>query len=194
MPLFFDPVPSSHRTTRAAAGRRGAALFALALLAGCASAPPTPVASTDLALPRWVRVTTHVPGQPDQDAMLAVQAEGAQATRWSLFDPLGMPQARQILQDGKWRNDGFLPPNGRASNLFSAILFAWTPAARLPSAYAGSDWHEDHGAGGGTTRVLEDVCSPRWTIAWAPGAPADTFSISEPGGTQWTVTPLRNTP
>lgn len=163
------------------------------LIAGCASAPPTPVSANDLGLPRWVQIHMHTPGQPDQDALLAVQDEGHGATRWSLFDPLGMPRARQILQDGKWRNDGFMRPDSSASNMFSAILFAWTPVGVLPAAYAGRDWSNTSTPDGGNTRVLEEDCSPRWRVAWAPGAPADTFTIGQPDGASWRVTPLKNT-
>jgi hypothetical protein len=160
------------------------------LLAGCAGAPPTPVASAELGLPRWVHVTMKTPGQASQDTLLAVQAEGADATRWSLFDPLGMPRARQILKDGKWSNDGFMRPNGEASDMFSAILFAWTPDAALPSAYAGRDWQATPRPDGGRTRVLDEDCSVRWTVAWAPGARPDTFTITRADGTVWKVEPL----
>jgi hypothetical protein len=161
------------------------------LLAGCAGAPPTPVAAGDLGLPRWVHVTMQAPGQASEDALLAVQAEGQDATRWSLFDPLGMPRARQILHGGKWSNDGFIRPNGEASDMFSAILFAWTPSAALPSAYAGQDWRAAPLPDGGQTRVLDDDCSPRWSVAWAPGARPDTFTITRPDGTVWKVEPIQ---
>ncbi|ANN69554.1 hypothetical protein BAU08_10245 [Bordetella bronchialis] len=169
-------------------------LLAAVLLAGCASVPPTPVAPADLGLPRRVHVALQSPDQPRQDALLVVQAEGAGATRWSMFDPLGMPMARQILQDGKWRNDGFMRPNGQASDMFSAILFAWTPAASLPSAYAGQDWHQGATAGGGRERVMNDDCNPRWRVVWQAGAPADTFTITTGGGTTWRVEPLKEAP
>jgi len=170
------------------------AAFCAALLAGCASAPPTPVASAELHLPRWVQVHIVTPGQPDEDAMLAVQDEGQGATRWLLFDPLGMPRARQILQDGKWRNDGFMRPNGQASDMFSAILFAWTPEQSLASAYAGSDWQSQPTPAGGRSRTLDQDCSPRWTVTWAAQAPDDTFSIHKPDGTVLAISPLKNTP
>jgi hypothetical protein len=163
-------------------------------LAGCASVPPTPVAQADLRLPRRVHITLQSPGQPRQDALLVVQAEGPQATRWSMFDPLGMPMARQILQDGKWRNDGFMRPNGQASDMFSAILFAWTPAASLPSAYAGRDWRQGATADGGRERVMNDDCNPRWRVVWQAGAPADTFAISTAAGATWRVEPLKESP
>jgi hypothetical protein len=169
-------------------------VLATLLLAGCAGAPPTPVAPADLNLPRWVHVTTQTPGQPSQDTLLAVQAEGMGATRWSLFDPLGMPRARQILKDGRWTNDGFMRPNGEASDMFSAILFAWTPDAALASAYAGKDWQAAPRADGGRTRVLDEDCSVRWTVAWAPAARADTFTITRADGTVWKVEPIAGAP
>jgi hypothetical protein len=163
-------------------------------LAGCAGVPPTPVAQADLGLPRRLHVSLQAPGEPRQDALLVVQAEGTDATRWSMFDPLGMPMARQILQDGKWRNDGFMRPNGQATELFSAILFAWTPVAALPSAYAGKDWHDDPAKDGGRERVMNEDCNPRWRVTWQPGAPADTFAITTAGGATWRVEPLKETP
>jgi hypothetical protein len=174
---------------------RGLAMTAcLAWLAGCASTPPAPVAVRDLGLPRRLHVSMQAPGQPRQDALLVVQAEGRDATRWSLFDPLGMPMARQILQDGKWRNDGFMRPNGRASDMFSAILFAWTPSAALPSAYAGMDWSERPTPDGGRERVMNQDCNPRWTVTWGPRAPAGAFSIATGAGTTWRVEPLKEAP
>lgn len=193
LPTAMPQVASHARRMTRRRGLRATGWLAactLVLLAGCAGAPPTPVASNDLGLPRRVHVTLQKPGQPRQDALLVVQAEGPDATRWSMFDPLGMPMARQILQDGKWRNDGFMRPNGEASDMFSAILFAWTPAASLPSAYAGQDWHADPTAGGGRERVMNDSCNLRWRVDWQPGAPADTFLITTGGGTAWHVEPL----
>jgi hypothetical protein len=188
-------VTASARETRRGCAWRGIGMaMCLAWLAGCASAPPTPVSSNDLNLPRRIHVTLQAAGQPRQDALLVVQAEGPDATRWSLFDPLGMPMARQILQDGKWRNDGFMRPNAQASDMFSAMLFAWAPAASLPSAYAGQDWHDGPTPDGGRERVMNDDCNLRWRIVWPPGAPADTFAIRTGGGTTWQVEPLKETP
>ncbi|OZI63299.1 hypothetical protein [Bordetella genomosp. 11] len=163
-------------------------------LGGCAGVPPTPVAQADLGLPRRVHVSLQAPGQPRQDALLVVQSEGPDATRWSMFDPLGMPMARQILQDGKWRNDGFMRPNAQASDMFSAILFAWTPAPSLSSAYAGKDWYQGATANGGRERVMNQDCNVRWRVLWQPGAPADTFAIATGGGTTWRVEPLKESP
>jgi hypothetical protein len=168
-------------------------LCALAL-AGCAGVPPTPVASADLGLPRRAHVSLQSPGQVRQDALLVVQAEGASGTRWSLFDPFGMPKARQILQDGQWRNDGFMRPDGQASDMFSAILFAWTPAAALPSAYADQEWRNTVTPDGGRERVMNDMCGPRWRVTWRQGAPDDIFTITTGSGTTWQVEPLKDQP
>ncbi|OZI23791.1 hypothetical protein CAL26_10240 [Bordetella genomosp. 9] len=169
-------------------------VLALLWLTGCASVPPTPVSQAELGLPRRAHVSLQAPGQARQDALLVVQAEGPDATRWSMFDPLGMPMARQILQDGKWRNDGFMRPNAQASELFSAILFAWTPQASLASAYAGKTWRQGATADGGRERVMEDDCNVRWRVTWPAGGPADTFAITTGGGTTWRVEPLKDMP
>jgi len=175
--------------------RRTAAVLALSLaLAGCTTRPPVPSGADGLSLPRQAHVTRQVSGQQEQDAVLVVQAEGGQATRWSMFDPFGMPQARQILQDGTWRNDGFMRPNAGASELFSAILFAWLPADRLDAAYPGGGWSEQRPADGGRIRTLEADCKPRWTIHWRPGAPDSRFTIRLPDGTAWRVEPLKEAP
>ncbi|CAM3758973.1 hypothetical protein [Bordetella flabilis] len=182
----------SHPTLRPA--MRALLVLCALVLAGCAGVPPTPVASADLGLPRRVHVTLQSPGEVRQDALLVVQAEGAHGTRWSLFDPLGMPKARQILQDGQWRNDGFMRPNGEASDMFSAILFAWTPVAALPSAYAGEDWRDTATPDGGRERVMNELCGTRWRVTWRQGAAADTFTITTGGGSTWRVEPLKDTP
>jgi hypothetical protein len=177
-------------------GRTARALLVLCalVLAGCAGVPPTPVAPADLHLPRRVHVVLQAPGQARQDAVLVVQPEGGDATRWSLFDPLGMPMARQILRDAQWRNDGFMRPDGQASDMFSAILFAWTPLSALPSAYAGEDWRAGATADGGRERVMNQACNMRWHVVWQPGAPDDTFTITSGGGATWRVEPLRDAP
>jgi len=176
------------------AARRACGRLALALsltgIAACTTVPPAPASVTALQLPRWVQVHSAKPGQPAQDAILAVQAQDGGATRWSLFDPLGMPQARQILQDGRWRNDGFMRPNGAATELFSAILFAWTPEADLPRVYAGQDWREQPADHDGTTRIMEENCSPRWRVHLGGSAAPDRITIELRDGTRVSVAPL----
>ena len=174
--------------------RRACERLVLALsltgLAACSTVPPAPMSATALALPRWAQVHTEKRGQPAQDTLLAVQAQPGGAMRWSMFDPLGMPQARQIFQDGHWRNDGFMRPNGAATELFSAILFAWTPSADLPLAYAGQDWREQPDGHGGAIRIMDDRCATRWRVNLDDHDAPKRISIELGDGTRVSVAPL----
>ena len=89
---------------------RFALLTLLALLAACASRAPLPVRVPDLGLPLQLHIE-----RLDEPAqwLLVIQAEGP-ALRWSLFDPLGVPLARQRLEDRAWQSEGLLPPNPQA--------------------------------------------------------------------------------
>ena len=118
-------------------------LLALVLLLGaCAGHTPVPLDSPRLAaeLPLSLQVERTQHGE-QRDWLLVIQAEG-QALRWSLFDPLGVPLARQLLERGEWRNDGLLPPNAEARELFAALLFALTADDALQTYPAGS-WQRD---------------------------------------------------
>ncbi|OCZ71291.1 hypothetical protein A9G00_14915 [Achromobacter xylosoxidans] len=145
--------------------RAACAALALAVLAGCASAPPVP----------------------------ARQRE-ASAMRWSLFDPMGVPQARQMLEDGRWRNDGFLRPNGQARDLFAALLFAWTPQAELDAAYGAGAWRATRAADGSAQRELLQRGLPRWTVRWPADATDGALEIRDAAGTVWRVAPLKEQP
>lgn len=117
-----------------------ALLLALSLLlAGCAGHTPVPPSPQPLvaALPLSLQIEREQQGAR-QAWLLVLQAEG-QALRWSLFDPLGVPLARQLLEHGEWRNDGLLPPNAEARELFAALLFALTRASDL-HAYPRGSW------------------------------------------------------
>ncbi len=114
--------------------------------------------------------------------------------RWSLFDALGLPLARQVLQDGTWRNDGLLPPNAQARSLFAALLFAWTPEAGLASAYPTQFLSEPSGTDGRRTRILTRHGQPYWTITWPDAPGVDTFTIEAADCMQWLVRPLEETP
>lgn len=126
-----------------------AALWMLLLLSGCMSLP-LPRHTPTLALPMQLHVQREQADQR-QDWLLVIQQEDT-GLRWSLMDPLGIPLARQRLQDGRWHADGLLPPNPQARELFAALLFALTPHTELannyPQASAGPDarrlgqrWH-----------------------------------------------------
>ena len=118
--------------------RRLLLIGCLLLLSACASPPPLPGKTPALALPMQLHVQRLADGQR-QDWLLVIQQEGS-AIRWSMMDPLGIPQARQKLIDGQWQADGLLPPNPQARELFAALLFALTSAddvrALYPSAQA----------------------------------------------------------
>lgn len=105
----------------------------LLLLSACASQPPLPEKTPTLALPMQLHVQRRAEGQT-QDWLLVIQREGA-AIRWSMMDPLGIPQARQKLINGQWQADGLLPPNPQARELFAALLFALTSADEVPALY-----------------------------------------------------------
>ena len=105
----------------------------LLLLSACASQPPLPEKTPSLALPLQLHVQRLADGQ-SQDWLLVIQREGV-GIRWSMMDPLGIPQARQKLIDGQWQADGLLPPNPQARELFAALLFALTSANDLRALY-----------------------------------------------------------
>jgi hypothetical protein len=105
----------------------------LLLLSACASQPPLPEKTPSLALPLQLHVQRLADGQ-SQDWLLVIQREG-NGIRWSMMDPLGIPQARQKLIDGQWQADGLLPPNPQARELFAALLFALTSANDLRALY-----------------------------------------------------------
>lgn len=169
-------------------------IAASAFLAGCASKPILPTRIPDLGLPRSIHVIQHGTETPGQDSMLVAQQEGHGTLRWSLFDPLGLPLARQLLQDGQWRNDGFLAPNPAARSLFSALIFAWTPETALAGAYPAGSWRLALMPDGSRQRQLRHNGHIRWTITWQAHAPADSFTIYGANGLQWQISPLKGTP
>ena len=105
----------------------------LLLLSACASQLPLPEKTPVLALPLQLHVQRLEAGQ-SQDWLLVIQREGG-GIRWSMMDPLGIPQARQKLIDGQWQADGLLPPNPQARELFAALLFALASADDVRALY-----------------------------------------------------------
>jgi len=144
----------------------------LLTLAACAPhAPPTPhpLQTDRLGLPRQVLVTES----PDQLPWLVVAQAENQTVRWSRFTLLGAPDARQILTNGHWRNDGFIAPNAQARELFAALLFAWTSQAEADTAYA----------------------TGRWRVHWPDATQRDVFSIVRArDGVRWDVRPVTGVP
>ncbi|MBC2654735.1 DUF3261 domain-containing protein [Pseudomonas sp. MSSRFD41] len=130
---------------------RALLLGCVLLLSACASQAPLPQRVPALDLPLQLHIQRQSQGQR-QDWLLVLQAEGP-GLRWSLMDPLGIPQARQRLVDGHWQADGLLPPNPEARELFAALLFALTPAAELPASYPGAQTQDQRRALGQRWRV-----------------------------------------
>ncbi|MDP3817278.1 hypothetical protein [Pseudomonas sp.] len=140
------------------------------LLAACAARTPLPAALPPLAaaLPLALQVQREQAGN-QQTWWLVLQDEQG-ALRASLFDPLGVPLARQLLQAGQWQDDGLLPPNAEARELFSALLFALTPAAALPEHYPDGHWRNLTGG--------QRWLNPGWRIGYR--APLDFTLHSAP--------------
>ena len=148
-------------------------VFLCVLLSGCTSLP-LPKHTPTLALPMQLHVQREHADQR-QDWLLVIQQEDA-ALRWSLMDPLGIPLARQVLQNGYWKADGLLPPNPEARELFAALLFALTPNDQLADNYPQAKSSTDR-------RALE----PRWHVHYQQPR---VFSIDLQSDVHYTISPL----
>ncbi|MDH0304221.1 MULTISPECIES: hypothetical protein [unclassified Pseudomonas] len=153
------------------------ALLAMALcllLGACAAHAPLPTQLPALTLPQQLHVAREQAGQR-QDWLLVIQREEGRL-RWSLLDPLGIPQARQLLDGQRWQADGLLPPNPEARELFAATLFALTPAGQLPLLYPQARQQGDR-------RWLDD----RWQVTYRA---VDRFDLNLGQGLRYVVDPL----
>src|SRR5690606_13069301 len=93
------------------------------LLGACAAHTSVPLATPQLH--SQLPITLQIQRQAEASGetwLLVIQAQGS-TLRWSLFDPMGTPLARQQLVAGTWKNEGLLPPNPAARELFAALLF-----------------------------------------------------------------------
>ena len=155
----------------------GGLLGGLSALSGCASHTPLPKqqAALVVGLPLTLQIQRQQPPTSPENWLLVVQRENA-GLRWSLFAPLGIPLARQQLLDGAWQNDGLLPPNGEARELFAALLFALTPSAALANNYDADSWQE-HADG-------QRRLNPDWRIRYR--APVD-FTLFGADGLSYLV-------
>jgi len=185
--------------------------------------PPLPIPETmlDWQAPRQVLVTEKKTGcslslkEVVTTWQVVMQKQG-DSLHWRRFNLLGAPDARQILQDGRWRNDGFILPNKEARELFGALLFAWTSSADLPLAYSLTDEYEQVNENRRTREIYhKSVMEPpwwsfpfifahhydrRWEIIWEdwPNQPDVFFIIFRPvvadacgsGVRIWEVRPL----
>ena len=152
-------------------------VFLCVLLSGCTSLP-LPKHTPTRALPMQLHVQREHADQR-QDWLLVIQQEDA-ALRWSLMDPLGIPQARQLLQDGSWHADGLLPPNPQARELCCALVFALTPAPELANNYPQAKTAPD-------LRML----GQRWQVSYQQ---PQVFRIDMKGGLHYIVSPLESAP
>jgi len=166
---FSQPVGSGYRLC--------AALWMLLLLSACTSLP-LPRHTPTLALPMQLHIQRQQADQR-QDWLLVIQQQDT-ALRWSLMDPLGIPLARQLLQDGSWHADGLLPPNPEARELFAALLFALTPATQLADNYPQAKTAPD-------LRFIEQ----RWQVNYPQ---PEVFRIDMKGDLHYTVSPLETAP
>lgn len=156
-----------------------ACLLGLCLLLGaCAARTPLPDTTPTLvaALPLTLHIQREQAGE-QRDWLLVLQAEGG-ALRWSLLDPLGMPLSRQLLEAGAWHNDGLLPPNSEARELFAALLFALTPDEQLSARYPAGRWQLTAG---------QRQLAPQWRIDYR--APLD-FTLYTTDALTYRVTAL----
>nr|WP_238786320.1 hypothetical protein [Pseudomonas sp. S49] len=144
------------------------------LLSACASQAPLPAGNPTLPLPLQLHIERQQAEQR-QDWLLVIQREGP-GIRWSMMDPLGIPQARQQLIDGHWQADGLLPPNPEARELFAALLFALTPSGELLRNYPAAQQE-------GQQRSLP----ARWDIHYSQPL---SFQLNLPQGPHYRVAPL----
>lgn len=149
------------------------------LLSACAARTPLPAQLPTLTapLPLALQVQREQAGTL-QNSWLVLQAE-QNGLRAALFDPLGVPQARQLLRAGQWHNDGLLPPNAEARELFSALLFALTMQEALPAQYPAAQWRLL--AGG------QRWLNPGWRIGYR--APLE-FTLYSAAGPSYRISPL----
>jgi len=191
-------------------GRISFCLLILVLVSGCATyTPPVPATHTlnseSLPLPRKVLVTEIKPvGDPIPFIikplwLVIVQQEG-EGLRWLRLNLLGAPDARQLLENGRWRNDGFIHPNLEAREMFAALLFAWMQNADLDEAYGAGRWlYRDVGDDNSSYAEMDLLTTaadekPRWTVIWPDIKQEDAFTIvRHKDGIRWEVRPVPET-
>lgn len=160
-----------------------ALILSCMMMLGCATHVPMPSQPAVLKVPQHtLHVIQQRADEPALHAVLAVRSEG-DSTYWTLIDLLGVPLARQILQNGQWRNDGFLPPNGDARALFIGLIFAWTPQSELSAHYHIQDIKIEDG-----TRTLSIKGRPVLTVTTAVSG---DMRLNFLDGARWVIKPLR---
>lgn len=104
-------------------------------------------------------LTLQVTDKNGSNSLLLIEPLSEQQWRFVQVDGLGAPISRQILQQGKWHNDGFLPPNPKARQLFTAVYaylgyqYHWSVPAELNDVRVSSgtdgmaaeiEWHKQY--------------------------------------------------
>ena len=97
-----------------------ALIFSCLFLSACHSLPPVGQLP-ELKQVTMFQVTEREDEQSALQSLLIIEPQSADTWRWIQLDALGAPISRQVVQEGKWRNDGFLPPNAQARALFIAV-------------------------------------------------------------------------
>ncbi len=174
--LYFECMTAiaSRLTPTVFAALRLVMIGVVLLLSACASQAPLPAGNPTLPLPLQLHIERQQAEQR-QDWLLVIQREG-QGIRWSMMDPLGIPQARQQLIDGRWQADGLLPPNPEARELFAALLFALTPSAELLRNYPSAQ-----------QQTGQRSLPARWDIRYSQPL---SFELNLPQGPHYRVSPL----
>ena len=174
--LYFECMTAiaSRLTPTVFAVLRMVMVGAIFLLSGCASHAPLPAGNPTLPLPLQLHIERQQAEQR-QDWLLVIQREGP-GIRWSMMDPLGIPQARQQLIGGRWQADGLLPPNPEARELFAALLFALTPSAELLRNYPSAQ-----------QQTGQRSLPARWDIRYSQPL---SFELNLPQGPHYRVSPL----
>lgn len=128
------------------------------VLSACAARTPLPQGDPQLhvSLP----VSMHIQRQTNEtteDWLLVIQPQ-AQGSRWSLFDLIGTPLARQQLSAGQWHDEGLLPPNDETRELFSALLFSLSTVPGLRDNYPADSW---------TGSAMQRTLRPDWRVSYS---------------------------
>lgn len=155
------------------------------VLAGCTtlSGPvPVPRHRPPLAsVQQFQLIPCDAGGQAQGPASLVVVQPQADGWRWLQLDGFGAPQARQVLDDSGWRNDGFLPPHPTARAVFAGLGLLLVPPPQRAALYPGIRAE----VRGDTTNYLEGK-----TLRWQLRTQADGWWLGLADGSSWCVHPL----
>ena len=100
------------------------------------------------------------------------------------LDAFGAPRARQIIENGQWRNDGFLPPNPSASLLFAGLMTRLVPSGAMGRVFPQLQVQHQ----GDTERFMQGNIL-RWQIRTL-GAAGPGWELMLPGAETWCIHPL----